>query len=196
MTKAPATPMVPSHPTQEVQYTSNQKEFYWTDDEKSWARPGMTVEIVDVQIPADGHPVVEIKYYDDLGEPLDRAGVQTPGTISFSFVFAWYDGTLNQYTAYTVRPAGDFEQATSDSGGSWEDVMIGHSFYTFGTQLPENYDMTRTHTMYVYATRNTEDILGKTYYSDPTYDFRPDGVDVSEEDDLGGRRLRLGDRVG
>ena len=102
-------------------------------------------------------------YYDDLGQPLDRAGIVTPGTISFSFVFAWYDGALNQYTAYTVRPAGDFEQATSDSGGSWEDVTIGHSFYTFGTQLPEGYDMTKTHTMYVYATRNSEEILGKDY---------------------------------
>jgi OmcA/MtrC family decaheme c-type cytochrome len=35
--------------------------------------------------------------------------------------------------------------------------------------------------MYVYATRNSGDILGKTYYSDPTYDFRPDGGDVTEQ---------------
>ena len=140
----------------------------------------------------DRHPVVELKYYDDLGQPLDRAGIVTPGSISFSFVFAWYDGDLNQFTAYTVRPAGDYEQATSDSGGSWEDVTIGHSFYTFGTQLPEGYDMTKTHTMYTYATRNTEDILGKTYYSDPTYDFRPDGGEVGQ-----GRVVRQpGERVG
>ncbi len=180
MVKAPATRMVPSHPTQEVQYTSNQKEFYMTEEEKNYARPGLTVEIVNVEISADRHPVVELKYYDDLGAPLDRAGVVTPGTIGFSFVFAWYDGAINQYTAYTVRPAGDYEQATSDSGGSWEDVTIGHSFYTFGTQLPEGYDMTKTHTMYTYATRETAEILGKTYYSDPTYDFRPDGVEATE----------------
>jgi OmcA/MtrC family decaheme c-type cytochrome len=141
----------------------------------------MTVEIVGVEISDDLRPVVEIRYFDDLGQPLDRSGIVTPGSISFSFVFAWYDGGLNQYTAYTVRPAGDYQQATSDSGGSWEDVAIGHSFYTFGTQLPAGYDMTKTHTMYVYATRNTEEILGKTYYSDPTYDFRPDGADVTEQ---------------
>ena len=172
--------MIPSHTGDEVRYNMHQKEFYLTDEEKSYARPGMTVEIVGVEIPADRHPVVELKYYDDLGAPLDRAGVVTPGSISFSFVFAWYDAAINQYTAYTVRPAGDYEQATSDSGGSWEDVTIGHSFYTFGTQLPEGYDMTKTHTMYTYATRNTEEQLGKTYYSDPTYDFRPDGVDATE----------------
>jgi OmcA/MtrC family decaheme c-type cytochrome len=178
--RGPSTRLVPSHSGEEVQYNKHQKEFYMTDDEKSWARPGMTVEIVDVEIPSDRHPVVELMYYDDLGAPLDRSGVVTPGSISFSFVFAWYDAALNQYTAYTARPAGDYEQATSDSGGSWEDVTLGHSFYTFGTQLPEGYDMTKTHTMYTYATRNTADILGKNYYSDPTYDFRPDGVDATE----------------
>jgi OmcA/MtrC family decaheme c-type cytochrome len=178
--KAPTGRMIPSHPVETVQYTKQQKEFYMTDEEKNWARPGMTVEIVGVEINADRRAVVELMYYDDLGQPLDRNGIATPGTISFSFVFAWYDGALNQYTAYTVRPAGDYEQATSDSGGTWDDVMIGHSFYTFGTQVPEGYDMSKTHTMYTYATRNTEDILGKTYYSDPTFDFRPDGGEVTE----------------
>ncbi|MEJ2190380.1 MAG: hypothetical protein P8Y93_13410, partial [Acidobacteriota bacterium] len=149
--RATAGRAVPSHT--DVQYSKRQKEYYWTDEEKSWARPGMTVEIVSVSIPADRHPVVELKYYDDLGQPLDRTGIETPGTISFSFVIAWYDGALNQYTAYTVRPAGDTEQASTDSGGSMEDVAIGHSLYTFGTQLPDGYDMTKTHTVYVYSTR-------------------------------------------
>jgi OmcA/MtrC family decaheme c-type cytochrome len=177
--------LMPSHP--EVQYRKHQKEFYLTEEQKNWARPGLTLEIVGVEIPADRHPVVEIMYYDDLGAPLDRNGVVTPGTISISFVFAWYDGGLNQYTAYTTRIATNpdtgeqAEQATSDSGGTWNDVMIGHSFYTFGTQLPEGFDMTKTHTMYVYARRNTADILGKNYYSDPTYDFRPDGASVTEQ---------------
>jgi OmcA/MtrC family decaheme c-type cytochrome len=179
--KAPSNRLAPSHSRDEVQYTKYQKEFYLTEEQLSWARPGFTTEIIDVEIPADRYPVVELMYYDDFGQPLDRAGIETPGTIRFSFVFAWYDGTLNQYTAYTVRPAGDYEQATSDSGGSWEDVAIGHSFYTFGTQLPEDYDMTKTHTMYVYSTRNSEEFIGKDYESDPTYDFRPDGGDVTEQ---------------
>ena len=116
---------VPSHT--DVQYSTRQKEYYWTDEEKSWARPGMTVEIVSVSIPADRHPVVELKYYDDLGQPLDRTGIETPGTISFSFVIAWYDGAINQYTAYTVRSVGGgYEQVTTDSGGTMEDVAIGH----------------------------------------------------------------------
>ena len=171
---------VPSHT--DVQYSTRQKEYYWTDEEKSWARPGMTVEIVSVSIPADRHPVVELKYYDDLGQPLDRTGIETPGTISFSFVIAWYDGAINQYTAYTVRSVGGgYEQVTTDSGGTMEDVAIGHSIYTFGTQLPDSYDMTKTHTVYVYSTRNTADTLGKNYESDTTFDFVPDGAAVTEQ---------------
>ncbi len=167
-------------------YTKSQVEYYLTDDEKSYARPGLTVEIVAVEIPADRRPVVEVTFVDDMGLPLDRAGRLTPGAISMSFVMAWYDGELTQYTAYTTRAqtspiTGETAiQASADSGGSWDDVELGRAFYTFGTQLPDGYDMSKTHTVYVYATRNTADILGKSYYSDPTHDFRPDGGAISE----------------
>ena len=45
-TRGPAGRMVPSHRDGERHYTKSQKEFYWTDELKSWARPGFTVEIV------------------------------------------------------------------------------------------------------------------------------------------------------
>jgi len=168
-------------------YTPGQVEYYLTDEEKTYVRPGLTVEIVDVEIPADRHPVVEVTFVDELGQPLDREGILTPGDISMSWVIAWYDGELRQYTAYTARvvespiTGESAEQATSDSGGSWEDPEIGRAIYTFGTQLPEDFDMSRTHTVYVYATRNTADILGKDYYSDPWLDFRPDGGEITEQ---------------
>ena len=112
--------------------------------------------------------MVEVTYVDELGQPLDRSGVLTPGTISMSWVIAWYDGDLRQYTAYTTRDqtspiTGVTEnQASSDSGGTWEDLETGRSRYTFGTQLPADFDDSRTHTVYVYATRNTEDILARS----------------------------------
>jgi OmcA/MtrC family decaheme c-type cytochrome len=170
-----------------VQYSKGQVEYYLTQEELTYARPGLTVEIVDVDIPADGHPVVEVTYVDEMGLPLDREGRLTPGTISMSWVIAWYDGDLRQYTAYTTRAqtspiTGVTEiQASSDSGGTWEDLETGRSRYTFGTQLPDDFDDSRTHTVYVYAVRNTEDILGKNYYSDPTFDFRPDGGEIEEQ---------------
>jgi OmcA/MtrC family decaheme c-type cytochrome len=167
-------------------YSAKQVEYYLTDEQVAYVRPGLTVEIVDVDITADGHPVVEVVFYDDMGLPLDREGRLTPGDISMSWVIAWYDGDRRQYTAYTTRDqtspiTGVTEtQASSDSGGSWEDLETGRARYTFGTQLPADFDASRTHTVYVYATRNTEDIVGKDYYSDPTHDFRPDGGEVTE----------------
>jgi OmcA/MtrC family decaheme c-type cytochrome len=184
VTNAPAVsdgPTVPSHT-----YAATEVEYYLTDDQKEYVRPGLTVEIVDVEIPSDRRPVVELTFVDEMGLPLDREGRLTPGAISASFVLAWYDGDARQYTAYTTRVqtspiTGDSaEQASSDSGGTWEDLEVGRARYTFGTQLPDGYDPTRTHTLYVYCSRNTSDIVGKNYYSDPSYDFRPDGGDVTE----------------
>ena len=90
--------MVSSH-----DYTKHEVEFYLGDEEKNYVRPGLTVEIVGVDIPADRYPVVEVTFVDDQGQPLDRAGIMTPGTISMSFVIAWYDAVNRHYTAYTTR---------------------------------------------------------------------------------------------
>ncbi len=71
-------------------------------------------------------------------------------------------------------------QAAADSGGTWTDLEIGHSTYKFKTVLPEGYDVTKTHTLAVYATRNVDDFIGKNYYDNVEHDFRPDGQDVTE----------------
>jgi OmcA/MtrC family decaheme c-type cytochrome len=168
-------------------YSQNDLEYYLTEEELGYSRPGLHIEIVGIEIPADRYPVVEVTFVDDFGLPLDREGRYTPGDISMSFVLAWYDGDVRYYTAYTAREVTSpitgmtATQATSDSGGSWQDPELGRGIYTFGTQLPEDYDMTRTHTVYVYGTRNTEELLGKNYYSDPWLDFRPDGGEITEQ---------------
>jgi len=168
-------------------YTKSQVEYYLTEEETTYVRPGLTVEIADIDIPADRHPVVEVTFVDDMGLPLDRAGRLTPGDISISFILAWYDGGLRRYTAYTIREQTDsttgatLYNGSSDRGGSWEDLETGRARYTFGTQLPADFDMSRTHTIAVYARRNTEDIVGKYYYSNVLFDFRPDGGAVTEQ---------------
>lgn len=165
-------------------YTSAQVEYYLTEEEKEYVRPGLNVEILSVEIPADRHPVVEVAFLDDLGLPLDRAGRLTPGSISASFVLAWYDADERHYTAYTTRTVTSpitgvtAVQASSDSGGTWEDLDVGLARYRFGTELPAGYPESAVHTLYIYSTRNTAAILGKSYYADPWVDFRPDGGEV------------------
>jgi len=167
-------------------YVVGEVEYYMTDEQKEFIRPGLTTEIVSIEIPADRKPVVELTFIDDMDLPLDRAGRLTPGPITASFVLAWWDNELRQYTSYTVRtqtsPITGVSaiQAAADSGGSWEDLEIGRARYTFGTVLPDGFDGSKTHTLYVYSRRNTIEMVGKEYFSDPTHDFLPAGGQVTE----------------
>ena len=85
----------------------------------------------------------------------------TPGALSISLILAWYDGGTRQYTSYTTRKqtspiTGDTAtQAADRSAGRWQDLDIGHAIYTFKTALPEGFDLTKTHTLGIYATRDT-----------------------------------------
>ncbi len=124
-------------------------------------------------------------FSDDTGQPLDRAGVLTPGPVAMSFILRWYNGTtstvhrLHHQSSTTTRPRATPRQAAADSGGTWKDLALGHAKYHFKTVLPASYDPTTTHTLGIYATRiiNLTDpiILNKTYVDNLTFDFRPDG---------------------
>jgi OmcA/MtrC family decaheme c-type cytochrome len=167
-------------------YDRTEKEHYLTKEQFSWIRPGLQVTVESIDIPADRHPVAVLSFTDDLGQPLDRAGVITPGAISFSFILSWYDAPNRDYVAYTTRAqtspiTGDTAiQASSDSGGTIEDLEMGRLRYTFATELPVDFDGSRTHSMGIYATRNLDEILDKRYYDNVVHDFRPDGNDVTE----------------
>ena len=169
-------------------YAKSQAEHYLTKEQYAFIRPGLNVTVEEVQIPADRHPVVEISFTDDQGQPLDREGILTPGPVSFSYILSWYDAERRDYVAYTVRPqtspiTGDTAiQASSDSGGTTEDLGIGRLRYTFGTQLPEGYPEDVTTTVGIYASRNlNETPLETTQYDNVEYDFVPDGSEVVDQ---------------
>src|SRR5947209_7245740 len=54
-----------------------------------FVRPGFNVQIVSAKIAADGVVSVDYKISDPKGLGLDLAGIQTPGTISVSFLLAY-----------------------------------------------------------------------------------------------------------
>jgi OmcA/MtrC family decaheme c-type cytochrome len=177
-------------PDPKVMYTTHEKEHYLSEAQVEYVRPGLKITVNSITINDSLHPVVNVTYTDDLGVPLDRSGRLTPGPISMSFILAWYDAGERQYTSYTTRnktsapesqnPGVTVTQASSDSGGTWNDIDIGHSIYTFGTMLPANYDQTITTTLGIYATRNMSGIQDKNYYYDVEQDFVPDGAPVTE----------------
>jgi OmcA/MtrC family decaheme c-type cytochrome len=180
-------PRGPVDPT--TMYSKTQKEFYLTADEFGYVRPGFHITVNSVTINAANKVVVDMSFTDDLGQPLDRAGAITPGSISTSFILSKYDGTSHEYAAYTTRVQTGLNgvkatQAGTDSGGTYQDLDIGHAIYTFGTALPAGYDATKTTTVGIYGTRNTVDIVGKNYIANTEFDFRPDGGAVTEKWDL------------
>ena len=179
----------PSTPTPASNYSPQAKEFWLSVDELTFIRPGLQITVNSITIDAGRHPVVDITYTDDLHQPLDRAGVITPGPLSISMVLAWWDAGARQYTAYTTRKATSAAtspnpnvttfQAGADSGGTWNDLDLGHSIYTFKTALPAGYDATITTTLGIYATRDMSAIQDKNYYSNVEQDFVPNGAAVS-----------------
>lgn len=173
-----------------ARFASDQLEAYLTAETLDYIRPGLKIVVNSVTIGADRKPVVDLKITDSLDQPLDRLGKVTPGAVSVSFVLSWFDPATRNYTSYITRtetapanaphPGAVATQATADSGGSWTDLGSGHYTYKFGSALPANFDAPKTHTLGIYATRNLTDIVGKNYYANVEFDFRPDGAPVTD----------------
>ncbi len=159
-------------------YSETSKEYYLTQDEFDFLRPGVHVSIVGVvNVAAGQKPVVEVLFTDDLGAPLDRTGVVTPGAIEAEFVLGQWDAGNYEYvnlTTLAVSPT--ITYPLHDSGGTWQDIDVGHSKYSFAKAMPTNFDATKTVTLGIYAARSTADIVGKDYVAPAAFkDFRPDG---------------------
>lgn len=173
-------------PAQE-RYSPLSKEHYLSAEQLDWVRPGYKIKVNSVAIGADRKPVVDVSVTDDLGEPIDRAGVQTPGVVTTSFVLASFDPAKRDYTSYTTRVQTSpithvsATQAAADSGGTYKDLEIGHFTYTFRTVLPASFDGTKTHTVGVYGRRTMppEVLDGKEFIDNTEFDFRPDGEPVT-----------------
>ena len=162
---------------------------YLSTNDAVWIRPGLNVSILDVSIGADRKPVVTFKLTDGSGQPLDRDGNLTPGTVSTSFILAYLPQNSTQYWDYSVRPStanGRTEQqAGTDSGGKYLSLgSDGRYTYTFGTVLPSGYDTAATHTLGIYATRNLQSLGLSLYVSNVTKNFVPNGSPVTKVRDV------------
>src|SRR5579871_2807000 len=161
-----------------------QKAYYQPEAVVNFVRPGLVFNIVGAQIASDGTISAHVKVTDPQGLPLDRLGVDTPGTISMSFIAATIPSGKTQYVAYTTRTStigsASATQASSDSGGTFAANADGDYTYTFKTKAPAGFDQTATHTIAVYGSRNLTSFSGfGTYYASNTFNFVPNGASVT-----------------
>jgi OmcA/MtrC family decaheme c-type cytochrome len=177
-----------------AEFTVHDKEFYADASTVSFVRPGLAISIVSANVAKDGTISVDYKLADPKGAALDLTGVQTPGTISVSFIAAYIPKGQTQFLAYTTRSQtspitnATAIQAGADSGGTTQTVALGEYIYTFKTKAvsPSNgsYDPTATHRIGIYGSRNlTEFDLGTNYDSE-TFTWVPAGGAVTTTRDV------------
>src|SRR3954466_13084633 len=166
----------------------NQKAFYADPRLVAFVRPGLLIKITSAAIAQDGTISVIFSLTDPQGLPLDRTGVQTPGTISVTFIAAHIPAGQTQYVDYVTRTqtgavSGTVTQAAGENNGVFTPTGDGYQ-YRFSTRAPAGFDAAGTHTIGIYGSRNlTEFDLG-TNYASATFHFVPNGSAVSTTRDV------------
>jgi OmcA/MtrC family decaheme c-type cytochrome len=122
-------------------YPAGLKAHYASASVINFVRPGLVLKIEAANIANDGTITVKFKLTDPMTLPLDIAGITTPGPISTRFVIGSIPAGQTQYLSYISRVVTGANgvkatQATSDSGGTYQQVADGEYIYTFGYKIP------------------------------------------------------------
>ena len=165
---------------------SRREKAYFADPKVvNFVRPGLVIKILSANIAQDGTITTHFTIQDPQGLPLDRNGVNTPGSVSTSFIAATIPAGQSQYTAYTTTVQTSpithvsATQAATDSGGTYTTNADGDYVYTFKTKAPAGYDQTATHSIGIYGSRNLTSFGLSTYYSNFVFNFVPNGSAVT-----------------
>ncbi len=169
-------------------YGVHDKATYMDAQTVEFVRPGLTITITGATIGSDGTVTVNYTLTDPSGLPLDSTGIQTPGTISLSYVAAVLPNAQEDYTTYTTRTATGTvipttQQPGADSGGTVTATGVGYQ-YVFHTKAPTGFDATATHTIGIYGSRNLTVYNLSTNYASATFNFVPNGSKVSHTHEI------------
>jgi len=171
-------------------FTKRDKAYYADAAVINFVRPGLVFKVSSASIGSDGTITARVLVTDVQGLPLDRLGVDTPGTVSMSFLAATIPNGKKQYTSYTTRTVTAVSggataiQAAADSGGTFVANADGDYTYTFKTKAPTSFDPTATQTVAVYGSRNLTSFNLGTNYASATLNFVPNGSKVTVTRDV------------
>jgi OmcA/MtrC family decaheme c-type cytochrome len=168
----------PTAPKAAPQFKADQLEAYLNADGIAYIRPGVKLKVNSItNVVAGQKPVVDFSLTDSFDQPLDRNGKVTPGPIAPAFIVGKWDPATRYYKNLTMRTRNGVTNPSTDSGGTYQDLELGHYKYTFATAMPADVTPSTTLTLGAYAKRTLNDIIGKDYFADNVLmDFRPDGA--------------------
>jgi OmcA/MtrC family decaheme c-type cytochrome len=164
------------------------REAQLDPNQANFIRPGITVKIVSASIGQDGTITARVNIADPKGLPLDRDGINTPGTVSMSFIAAYIPAGKTQYVSYstttlkaTLNSNAAQIQAANDSGGTITRNADGDYTYTFKTKAPAGFDASATHAIGVSVNRNLTEFMTYDEWSEvanDVFNFVPNGAAV------------------
>jgi OmcA/MtrC family decaheme c-type cytochrome len=159
-------------------FSSREKASFANSAALNFVRPGVAIQITNVQYSTGNPLVVTYKLTDPKGALLDQTGVQTPGAISVRYILSYIPvGTPGgQYipittTKNTSAPGVTVTQPGTDSGGTLVTNADGTYVYTFKTVAPISIQSGSTITLGMTASRSLTDFDLGTDYANATYSF-------------------------
>ena len=170
-------------------FTKRDLAFFADPAVVNFVRPGLVLTITGASVGQDGTIQVQFTLADPQGLPLDRAGINTPGPISTSFVASFIPKGQGDYISLIARPAtgsvsGTVNQPATDSGGTYTSSADGQYTYKYAAKAPSGFDMSQTVSVGMWASRDlTEFDLG-TNAANAVFSFVPNGASVSDVHDV------------
>lgn len=162
-------------------YTPHERA-YFLPDSVEFVNPGLKIAVQSAAIASDGTITTTFTVADPTGLPLDIAGVNTPGTISLSYLAAAIPQGQEQYVSYITRAAtgavvASTNQPAADSGGTRAAGAPGQYTYTYKAKAT-GFDPSATNTIGIYGSRNLTTYNLGTDYASTTFNFVPSGSKV------------------
>jgi OmcA/MtrC family decaheme c-type cytochrome len=174
-------------PTHRQRFYNPHQKAYFLPDAVQFVNPGLVFSIQSASIATDGTITVNFTMADPTTLPLDRNGIQTPGTVATSFVAAAIPNGQEQYISYITRAASGAaipttNQPAADSGGT---LTGGPGSYTYVFKAKATgFDSTATQTIGIYGSRNLTTFDLGTDYASTTFSFVPNGSKVTNVRDV------------
>ncbi len=170
-------------------FNAHERAFYADPNLVNFVRPGLSVKITGATIGADGVITAGFRVTDPRGLALDVQGINTPGTVSTSFVAAYIPKGGHDWVALTTRAqtspinGSRAVQPAADTGGA---ITAANDAYTyrFQTKVPSGFDMSQTVRIGVYASRNLSEFDLGTNYADDVFTFVPGGGAITDTHDV------------